>query len=49
MQCGNACGICDCVGLGLIIAGGVLVWGRSGSLASGAEAVEGEDKSIYLV
>jgi len=49
MKLNNACGICDCIGLGLIIAGAILVWGESGSIAVGANAIAGEDTSMYLV
>ena len=48
MKLNNACGICDCIGLGLIIAGAILIWGESGSIAIGANAAPGEDTSMYL-
>jgi len=48
MQGNQMCMLCDCVGLGLIIGGGVLVWGESGSLAIGAKANAGDDMSIYM-
>jgi hypothetical protein len=49
MKLNKACGICDFVALGLIIAGAILVWGESGSIAIGANAVAGEDTNMYLV